>query len=184
MNRTLDEGFSEVLSLFFPFCDRRTFLTRCTEQGTVLSRPSVTSDCYRYVHQRCYPPRLGEAGRRHSEKENEKYFQETVASGSTRNFEARIFQSSLEDGAGMVFSSASGRKKKSDGFKAVRSPRWGYGTVLWKVACFGSFLPWNEGGVLVAQESCLGREDARMERRKIFLETCSGFTKYYATMEI
>ena len=51
------------------------------------------------------------------------------------NSQARIFQSSLETEAGMVFS-----KKKSAGFKTIETPRWGGSMVLWKVAWLGVSL--------------------------------------------
>ena len=52
------------LFYFLTLLFRRTFLTRSAEQGAVLSRPSVTLDCYRLTHQKCY--------RRNPEKENKK----------------------------------------------------------------------------------------------------------------
>ncbi len=49
----------ENIYFFLPLRVHRTFLTRSAEQGAVLSRPSVTLDCYRLTHQKCYRCHIG-----------------------------------------------------------------------------------------------------------------------------
>jgi hypothetical protein len=84
-----------------------------TEQGAVLSKPSITLDCYRHIHQKCDRRHIGSTEKKKSERLTYKALHLSQRYFIVKKTFARIFLGALESQHGHGFRF----RRKSAAFK-------------------------------------------------------------------